>query len=149
MQLSDSKTESDKHSTAFQLKIVVAGVDKSSEEKREMDSKRRLSLKGLMANRNKGRTSKDVPKTQTPTNLPPAPRPADLGLPAAQDPKKKRTAHELEEGEVARPKGTKQQKTKDPRDKKATSLDCREDVEVHQPQCTLTPRIKLDGAQIP
>ena len=79
-----------------------------------MDSKKRPSLKGLIANRNKGGTSKDVPRTQIPTNLPsPPPPPADLGLHAAQDLKKTRIVQELEEGEVAPPKDTKQQKTKD------------------------------------
>ena len=52
----------------------------------------------------------------------------------------------MEEGEVARSKGTKQQKTKDPRDKRATSFDSREDVEVRLPQRTWAPRIELDGA---
>ena len=42
----------------------------------------------------------------------------------------------MEEGEVARSKGTKQQKTKDPRDKRATSIDSKEDIEVRLPQRT-------------
>ena len=114
-----------------------------------MDSKRKTSLKGLMAKKNKGGTSKDAPKTQTPANLPPPPPLVDLGLPTAQDPKKKKTASKLEEGEVARPKGTKQQKTKDPKDKRTTSFYSRKDVEVHRPQRTCAPWIELDGAQIP
>ena len=114
-----------------------------------MDLKRRPSLKGLMANRNKGGTLKDAPKTQTPANLPPPPPPVDLKPPVVQDPKKKRTAPELEECEVAHLKGTKQQKTKDPRDKRPTSFDSREDVEVRRPQRTWALRIELDGSQIP
>jgi len=100
VQLSDSEIESDRLSVALQPKLVVARVDTSSEEKGGMDSKRRPSLKGLIANRNKGGTSKDFPRTQLPTNLP-SPPPADLDLHAAQDLKKKRTVQELEEGEVA------------------------------------------------
>ena len=70
VQLSNFKTKSDRHSAALQPGIVVAEVDTSSEERRKMDSKRRPSLKGIMANKNKGGTSKDAPKTQTPANLP-------------------------------------------------------------------------------
>ena len=44
--------------------------------------------------------------------------------------KKKKPVQELEEGEVAPQKGTKQQKTKDPRDKRATSIDSRDDAEL-------------------
>jgi len=63
VQLSDSEIESDRLSAAFQPKLVVARVDTSSEEKGRMNSKRRPSLKGLIANRNEGGTSKDVPRT--------------------------------------------------------------------------------------
>ena len=63
VQLSDSEIESDRLSAAFQPKLVVACVDTSSEEKGGMDSKRRPSLKGLIANKNKGGTTKDVPRT--------------------------------------------------------------------------------------
>ena len=55
---------------------------------------------------------------------------------------------ELEEDEVAPPKGTKQQKTKDPRDKRVTFVDSREDVKVCRQQRTWAPQIELDGAQI-
>ena len=81
MQLSDSKTESDKLSVAHQPTLIVARVDISSKEKEGMDLKKKRSLKDPIANRNKGGTSKDVPKTQIPTNLPPPPPSlANVGL---------------------------------------------------------------------
>ena len=63
VQLLDSEIEFDRLSATLQPKLVVARVDISSEEKGRMNSKRRPSLKGLIANRNKGGTSKDVPRT--------------------------------------------------------------------------------------
>ena len=81
VELSDSKTESDKLSVAHQPTLIVACVDISSKEEEGMDLKKKRSLKDLIANKNKGGTSKDVPKTQIPTNLPPLPPPlADVGL---------------------------------------------------------------------
>ena len=62
-----------------------------------------------MANRNKGSTSKDVPKTQVPANLPPPPPPfvTIVGLLPNPDLKKKRKVLEAEEGEMVPFKGTK------------------------------------------
>ena len=59
-------------------------------------------LKGLLANRNKGSTSKEAPKAQIPTNLRPSPPqlPVNLGFKANPNLKKKRTVKDLEEGEV-------------------------------------------------
>ena len=99
-----------------------------------MDLKQRTSLKGLMASRNKGQTSKKAPKTQVAPNLPfpPPSLPADLGLKSISDLRKKRPAEDLEEGEVAPQKGTKQQKkSKDPKDKRAKSVDSRDEAEIH------------------
>ena len=75
-----------------------------------MDLKQRTGLKGLMANRNKGSTSKEVPKVQVPASLPP-PRsqlPVDLGLKVNPNLRKKRQAKDLEEGEVGPQNGAKQ-----------------------------------------
>lgn len=63
VELLDFETESDRLSFAHPPKLVVTRIDSSSEEKEGMDLKKRPSLKGLIANRNKGGTSKDVPKT--------------------------------------------------------------------------------------
>ena len=123
VELSDSEIESDRFSAAHTLKLIVARVNTSSEEEEEgMDLKQRTGLKGLLANRNKGSTSKEAPKTQVPPSLPPSPPPStNLGLHANPNLKKKRPLQDLEEGEVAFQKGTKQQRTtKDPKDKRAT-----------------------------
>ena len=150
MEILDSETESDKLSSARLPKLVIVQIDSSSEEMEGRDLKKRSSLKGLIANRNKGGTSKDVPKIQTPTILPPLPSPTtDLGLLTNLNLKKKRPGQELEEGEVAPQKGTKQQKTiKDPRDKRAISVDSRDEAEVRQQQRTWAPRIELEGTPI-
>ena len=93
-----------------------------------------------MAERNKGSSSKEAPKSQVPPTLPSPPPspPTDLGLNAMKDLKKKRPVQDLEEGEVAPQKGTKQQKTtKDPKDKRSSSVDSREEqtlAEVVRPQ---------------
>ena len=63
VELLDFETESDRLSFAHPPKLVVTRIDSSLEEKEGMDLKKRPSLKGLIANRNKGGTSKDVPKT--------------------------------------------------------------------------------------
>lgn len=113
------------------------------------------SLRDLMAARNKGSTSQEVPKSQVPPTFPPPPPlpPTDLGLHAIPNLKKKRLVQELEEGEVAPQKGTKQQKmARDPRDKRSTSVDNREEqslAEVHTQQHTWSPRLEVDGAAIP
>ena len=104
-----------------------------------MDLKQRMGLKGLMASRNKGQTSKEAPKTQVAPNLPfpPPSLPADLGLKSISDLRKKRPAEDLEEGEVAPQKGTKQQKkSKDPKDKRAKSIDSRDEAKIRRGQRT-------------
>ena len=97
-----------------------------------MDLKPRPSLKGLMANRNRGSTSKEVPKSQVPHNLPPPSPPTDLELKAIPNLRKKRPVEDLEEGEVVPQKEAKQQKkAKDPKDKKAKSVESRDKAELH------------------
>ena len=78
-----------------------------------------------MAARGKGQTSKAPTKSQTPSNLPPAPPQvsADLCLKVNPDLKKKRPVESLEEGEVGSRQGAKQQKViREPRDKRAPSV---------------------------
>ena len=113
-----------------------------------MDQKKRHGLKGLLASKSKGGSSKEAPKTQPPA-IPPPPLPIDLGLQAMPNLKKMRSDHELEEGELAHRKDNKQQKVaKDPRDKKGASVDSRDEAEVRLPQWTWAPRIEMEGAPI-
>ena len=95
-----------------------------------MDLKKRLSLRGLMANRGKGATPLEAPKTQASANHPPPP--ANQGSHTNPDPKKKRPLQELEEGEMPPQKGVKQQRTKNPRDKRLKFVESRDDVETHR-----------------
>lgn len=150
MELSDSETMSNKLSSTRPPKLVVTRIGLSSKEEEGMDLKIRSSPKGLMANRNKGGTLKDLPKTQTHVTLPHLlPPPTDLGLLANPNLKKKRPSQDLEEGEVAPQKGSKQQKTiKDPKDKRASSVESRDEAEVRRQQCTRAPQIELEGAPI-
>ena len=62
VKLSDSETEFDKLSMAHQPEQTVALVDTSSEEGENIDQKKRPSLRGLIANRNKGATLTKIPK---------------------------------------------------------------------------------------
>ena len=104
-----------------------------------MDINPRRGLKGLIVGRNKGGSSKEVPMSQIPTNLPPPP-PLPItvvGLLPCPDLKKKRKVQKVEEGEVVPPNGAKQPKKV--KDRWASSVDSREDpvgAEVRQQQCT-------------
>ena len=97
-----------------------------------MDQEKRPGLRGLLA-RNKGGSSKEAPKTQ-PLEIHVPPPPTDPGLLPMPNLKKRRPDQGLEEGELAPRKENKQQKTtRDPRDKKGSSVDSKEEVEVHRP----------------
>ena len=62
---------------------------------------------------------------------------SDLGLQVMPNLKKRRPDHELEEDELAPRKDNKQQKVaKDPRYKRGTSVDSRDEAEVRRPQRT-------------
>ena len=69
------------------------------------------------------------------------------------DLKKKRLVESLEEGEVGPRQGAKQQKvTREPRDKRAPSVesgDELEQAEVRIPPCTWSPWLEVDRAVIP
>ena len=112
-------------------------------------------LRELLVGRNIGSTSKEVPKSKLPPTLPPLPTLPliDLRLHANPNLKKKRPVQELEEDEVVPQKGTKQQKmTKDPKDKRATSTDSKEEhnkVEVRLQQRTWSPWLEVDETAIP
>ena len=135
--ISDSKTESVNLSSVHPKQLIITRIDSESEEEKEvMDQKKRPGLKGLIASKNKGGSSKEAPKTQLPAIPPPHP-PNDLGLLPMPNLKKRRPYHELEEGEVASRNDNKQQKVaKDPRDKRGASIDSRNKAEVCRPQRT-------------
>ena len=117
-----------------------------------MDLKQKTGLRGLMANRNKGLTSKEVPEAQVPTSFPPPPPqlPADLGLKVNLDLRKKKQVEDLEEGEVSPQKGAKQQKkTREPKDKRTKSVERRDEAELRRSQRSWAPRLEVEGAPIP
>ena len=151
VEFSDSSIGSDESSAAHQVKLIIARPNSSSEEEEDMDLKRRSGLKGLLANRGKGQTSKEASKAQVTPSLPPPPPPpllpTDLGSKALPDLKKKRPFENLEEGEVAPKKSAKKQRRpKDPQDGRAKSVESREDAEGHQGQCT---RLDVEAIPIP
>ena len=64
--------------------------------------------------------------------------------------KKRRPDQGLDEGEIVPQKDGKQQKTnRDPRDKRGSSVDSREEAEVCRSQRPWAPRLEMDGAAIP
>ena len=132
--ISDSETESVNLSSIHPKQLIITQVDSESEEEEEqMDQKKRPGLKGLLASKNKGGSSKEAPKTQPPA-IPAPPPPTDLDLLAMPNLKKRRSDQELEEGELVPRKENKQQKmTKDPRDRRDNSVDSRGEVKVRRP----------------
>ena len=82
IELSDFDADLDRFSAAHSPRLIVARIDTNQEiEEEGIDLKQRFGLKGLMPNRNKGPTSRDVPKVQVPASLPPLPSPpTNLGL---------------------------------------------------------------------
>ena len=142
--ISDAEGETVRHSGIHSPTLVIGRPNSSSEEEEgEMAlNKGNKSLRDLMATRNKVSTSKEATKSQvSPTPPPPPPPfPADLGLKVIPDLKKKRPVQKLEEWEVSPQKGAKQQKVaKNPRDRRSTSVDSREEqnkADVRLSQCT-------------
>ena len=63
VELLNSEIESDRLSIAHQPRQTIALVETSFEEAENMDLKKRPSLRGLIANRNKGATPPEVSKT--------------------------------------------------------------------------------------
>ena len=99
--ISDSEIESINLSSVHPKQLVITRIDSEfEEEEEEMDQKKRLGLKGLLASRNKGGSLKEAPKTQPPI-IPPPSLVTDLGLLAMPNLKKRRLDHELEEDEFA------------------------------------------------
>ena len=131
----DSETESINLSSVHPKQLIITQVDSEfEEEEKQMDQKKRPGLKGLLASRNKGGSSKEVPKTQPPV-IPPPPPLTDLGLLAMPNLKKRRPNQEFEEGKLVPRKENKQQKmAKDPRDRRGPSVDSKDKAEVRRPQ---------------
>ena len=76
VELSDSDSNLDRASAALDLGLVIAQVDTSQETEEEgMDLKPRSGLRGLLSSRNRGQSSKDVPKEQPTSKAPPPPLP--------------------------------------------------------------------------
>ena len=99
--ISDFETKSANLSSVHPKQLVITRIDSEfEEEEEEMDQKKRLGLKGLLASRNKGGSLKEAPKTQPPI-IPPPSLVTDLGLLAMPNLKKRRLDHELEEDEFA------------------------------------------------
>ena len=90
---------------------------------------------------------------QVPASLPPPcplQLPAYLGLKANPDLRKKRQVEDLEEGEVGPQKGSKQQKkAREPKDKRAKSVESWDEAELHQSHRSWAPRLEVEGAPIP
>ena len=102
VEVSDSEVGLDRSFAANFPRLIVARVD-SNEEEEHMALNQRRSLRDLLADRNKGSSSKEATKSQVPPNLPlpPSLPPTYLGLNVMKDLKKKRLVQDLEEGEVA------------------------------------------------
>ena len=148
--ISDSETESINLSSVHPKQLIITRIDSESEEEEEqMDQKKPPSLKGLLASRNKGGSSKEAPKTQPLIILSP-PSPTDLVLLAMPNLKKRRSDHELEEDEVAPRKENKQQKVaNDPRDKGGATINNRDKAKVRWSQRTWALRLEMEGDAIP
>ena len=81
--------------------IITCSDDSSNEKVDNMAFNKGKSLRELMAARGKGQSSKALAKSQTSSLPPVAPQvPADLGLKANPNLKKKRSVESLEEGEM-------------------------------------------------
>lgn len=73
IKIPDSEGELDKSSVARSPQLIIAKVDSNSEEEDAMALNPRKGLTDLMAERNKGLSSKEAPKSQLPLTLPPYP----------------------------------------------------------------------------
>ena len=153
VELSDSDSDLDRVSAAPDLGLVTAQVGTSQEfEEEGMDLRQRFGLRGLLANRNKGQSSKDAPKEQPTSKAPLPPPPAsDAALQPMPNLRRKRPVGELEEGEVGQEKAKPQKKgkeTKEPKEKRTKSIDSRDEAAIRREQRIWSPRLELDGAPI-
>ena len=133
--------------------VIACSDDSSDNEVDNMASNKGKSLRELMSSQGKGKSSKVPSKSQTLILPPVAPQlPADLGLKANPDLKKKRLVESLKEGEVGLCQGKEQKTTWEQRDKKAPSVESWEDTErakVRINPRTWSPKLEVDGVAIP
>ena len=107
-----------------------------------MDLQPRTGLRGLLSNRSKGQSSKNVSKEQAATKAlaPPLPPPSsDVELQPMPNLRRKRQVEETEEGEIGREKARPQKKgkeTKEPQDKRTRSTDTRDEAATRREQRT-------------
>ena len=138
VELLNSDSDIDRASAAPKLGLVIAQVDTSQEiEEEGMDLKPRSGPRGLLSNRNKGQSSRDAPKEQATSKVPPPlPPTADATLQPIPNLRWKRLVEELEESEVGPEKAKHQKKGKKPKDKRTRSIDNRDEVVIRREQQT-------------
>ena len=125
VEISDTKGELDRTSSVCTPGLIFAKIDDNSkEEEEEMSLNPRKGLKNLIAERNKGSSSKEAPKSQPPSSLPPP----VISLLPIPNLKKKRKEQEMKEGEVVRQEIKKQKMAEDKG--RATSVESRKDPSV-------------------
>lgn len=133
--------------------IAQPDISEDTEEEEGMDLQPRTGLRGLLSNRSKGQTSKEVSKGQIVPKAPAPPPPPSSGVALQPMPnlRRKRPVEETEEGEVAREKARPKKKgkeTKEPREKRTRSTESRDEAATLRGPRTWSPRIELDGAPI-
>ena len=153
VELSDSDSDLDRASATPDLGLAITQVDTSQEVEEEgMDLKQRSGLRGLLSNRDKGQSSKDVPKEQPSSKAPhPPPPTSDATLQLMPNLRRKRPVGELGEGEVGQEKAKPQKKgkeTKEPKEKRTKSIDSRDEAAIRREQRIWSPRLELDGTPI-
>ena len=153
IKLSDPEGEQDRNSVVGVLIVIACSDDSSDEEVDNMASGKGKSLRELMASRGKGQSSKAASQSQTPVLPPVAPQLlSDPDLKVNSDLKKKRPVETLEEGEVGPRPGKQPKTTWEQRDKRASSIESREDgdrAEVRVNPRTWSPKLEVDGVAIP
>ena len=108
--ISEAEEETDEYSCIQTPAPIVTYVKDSSDNKaEEMAPKPNQSLRELMKVRNKAPSPQEANKSKPPVNPPPPPPqlPADLGLKANLELRRKRQQETPEEGKIGPPKGNK------------------------------------------
>ena len=143
VELSDTGLDIDHSLAAPTFSLVITQVNSSQEiEEKDMDLKLRSGLRGLLSNRNKGQSSRDAPKEQATSKLPPPLPPiTDPALQRLPNLRRQRPMEELEEGEVGPEKAKQHKKGKEPKEKRTRFVDNRDEATMRREQRTLSPRL--------